>query len=191
MGSITGDPLVRNKFSTKRQAQYFQGKKTDRKNEKKEQSLQIDICDWIKKSLPGVHFRSDTGSGAFNSNYEKNTHNRQQSAKGLPDLTIFAARHGYHALLLELKTTDGKLKRKRDATKIWVRKDKRGRIVERDHKLRLRGDWYDPHVERQHQRQLELRQVGYCAAFVQGEEQTKKLICWYFGLEYVEQESMF
>jgi hypothetical protein len=191
MGSILGDPAVVRKPRSSRQLDYFNSKKTDRKVEKKEEQLQIDICGWIKSTFPDVHFRSDTGSGAFNSNYAKNTHNKQQSAKGLPDLTIFAARRGYHALCIELKTEDAKLKRKRDATKQWVRK-KNGRIVERDHKLlRVKGDWYDPHIERQHQRQLELREAGYCAVFGVGEEHIKKILCWYFDIPYVEQASIF
>lgn len=169
---------------TTRQVKYFATKKpnSDRKNVKHEQKLQIEICEYIRLIAPGVHFRSDTGSGAFNSEWEKDIHNQQQSAPGLPDLSIFAARHGYHGLEIEIKTDDAKIKRKRDATKIWVRKNKKGKIVERDYKLRKAGDWYDPHVERQAQRLQELRDAGYCAHMIQGLEQAKKLLRWYFGV---------
>lgn len=181
-------PLVRN---TARRKAYLNGKKTDRKNVKHEQSMQIEACQWLRDTFPGMHFYSDTGAGAFNSQYEKDTHNKQQSAKGLPDMTIFAMRRGYGALCLELKTDDAKIKRKRDATKLWVRKNKNGKVIERDTHIRKAGEWYDPHIERQHDRQLELRALGYCATFVQGLEQFKKIVCWYFDTPYIENSSLF
>lgn len=184
MGSIFGDPVYTNTRRSVRQRRYLSSKKTDRKrNEQRERQLQIDLCDWIREVLPNVHFRSDTGSGAFNSKYEKNLHNRQQSSDSEPDLMIFAARHGYHGLLIELKADGVKLKKVRDGTKIIVRKDSRGRVIERDYKIRLKGDWSTLHIEKQ-AKVLEDYQKNwnYFACFAVGLDQAKEIISRYFGL---------
>ena len=193
MGSIFGDPVYSTKQRTTRQRRYLSTRKTDRKrNQKNEQALQIALCDWMRHVLPGVHFRSDTGSGAFNSAYEKDIHNRQQSTDSEPDLMIFAARHGYHGLLIELKAEGVKLKKSRDGTKIIVRKDARGRIIERDYKIRMKGDWATLHIEKQAKVLEDYRtKWGYFACFAVGEEQAKNIITRYFGLETYENTSIF
>ncbi|HEX4774842.1 MAG TPA: hypothetical protein VH234_04975 [Candidatus Saccharimonadales bacterium] len=179
--------------STKRQKRYFQARKTDRPRVvKHEQQLQTDICQWIKDVLPGVHFRSDTGSGAFNSKHEKEIHNKQQSGTSEPDLMIFAARHGYHGLLIELKADGTNLRMGRDGRTIRVYKDGKGRIIDRDYKIRKKGDWASLHIERQADTLLDYeKNWQYCARFAVGEAHAKKLICWYFDLEYVENGTLF
>ena len=190
MGSITGDPVVRARST--RQLDYLREKKTDRKrNKKHEEELQIELCQWIRDTLPDVHFRSDTGSGAFNSKYAKDTHNKQQSSTELPDLTILAARRGYYALMLELKKDGTNLKMQRNGTKIRIRKDRRGRIIERDYKIRLKGDWSSLHIEKQAQRIVELREAGYLAMFAVGLDKAKEIIAWYFDFEIPKNESLF
>lgn len=192
MGSIFKDSTYSKPVFSKRQANYLRTRKTDRKrNEKKEQNIQIELCDWLRDTLPNVHFRSDTGSGAFNSKYEKNTHNRQQSSDSLPDITIFASRHGYHALMIELKADGVNLRKKRDGTKILVKKDTRGRIIEKDYKIRLKGDWSSLHIEKQALRIQELREAGYCATFAVGLESAKKQVCKYFDMPYYEPTELF
>lgn len=193
MGSIfKAQRQYPNRFSN-RQVNYLDSRKKPggKRNEKTEENMQIELCDWLREVLPGVHFRSDTASGAFNSRFAKNTHNRQQSADGLPDLTIFAPRRGYHALMLELKAEGVNLKKKRDGTKIIVRKDSKGRIIERDYKIRLKGDWSNLHIEKQAKHIEELREAGYCAVFAVGIEQAKKIVSWYFDLKYTENAQMF
>ena len=193
MGSIFGDPVVTKRPVSKRQANYFKDKKTDRKRVQKiEQEMQIDLCSWLKETFPGLHFRSDTGSGAFNSKYEKDTHNKMQSGTAEPDLMIFAAKKGYHGLLLELKAPGVNIKKKRDGTKIIVRKDSRGRIVERDYKIRLKGDWSSLHIENQARVLADYQNNwGYCTAFAVGLEHAKKIVCWYFDIPYVENQKLF
>jgi hypothetical protein len=183
MGSIFSNTPAR-RVRTVRQQRYVQGKKTDRKVVKHELQMQVEFCNWFRDTFPGVHFRCDTSAGGFSSEWEKNLDSSQRSARGLPDFEAYAARRGYHGLLLELKTDDAKLKRKRDATKMWVRKNSSGKIMERDYKLRKAGDWYDPHIERQAMRIQELREAGYCAAFGKGLDRLKKIACWYMGVEY-------
>lgn len=192
MGSIFASSQAGQRFHTKRQQQYFQGKKTDRKVVKKEQAEQIELCKWMRQVLPcTVHFRSDTGSGAFNSQHEKDTHNKQQSSDKQPDIVVFAARRGYYGLAIELKATDTELRMKRDGRKLQVRKDKKGRVLEQDYKIRKKGDWKNLHIERQHKVIVDYRAEGYCAVFAIGLEQAKKLVSWYFDIPYVEPIELF
>jgi hypothetical protein len=194
MCSVLKNPsLTRRRYITSRQRSYLQALTTDRPRVvKHEQSEQAQFVDWFREVLPDVHLRSDTGSGAFNSNYAKEQHNRQQSHKNEPDIMIFAKRHGYGGLLIELKQTGFELRMKRDGRKIRVYKDKRGRIIERDYKIRKKGDWASLHIERQAANLLDYEQNwGYCARFAVGLEHAKKLISWYFDLPYVENGELF
>lgn len=206
MGSIFNNPTL----PTKRRASYGQrryldAKKTDRgRVVKHEQNIQLEARDWFVKTFPGEHFISDTGSGAFNSEWAKDTHSKQQSHKEEPDIDIRAARRGYHGLLIELKAechckiktphTDCALRMQSDGRKIKVYKDSRGRIKERDYKIRLKGDWKDLHVERQAKNLEDYMRKGYYAHFAIGLEAFKKICCWYFGVQYeppLENATMF
>ncbi len=182
MGGIFNNPTYARRY-TSRQRKYFDAKKTDRKVVKHEQKLQIEFCEYMRRRNPNVHFISDTGSGAFNSAYEKETHNKQQSAPGMPDITVFASRRGWHALLIELKADGAKLRRARNGTTVAVRKDSRGRIIERDYKIRMKGDWYDLHIERQATRHEELKKERYLAVFCVGIAEAKRIYDWYFDIE--------
>lgn len=192
MGSVLSNPTVKVKRASFRQRQYLGARKTDRPRVvKHEQNEQLALCDWLKKTFPDVHFRSDTGSGAFNSRYEKNLHSRQQSSDSEPDIMIFAARKGYHALLIELKRTGFDLRMKRDGRAIRVYKDSKGRITGRDYKIRQKGDWVSLHIEKQAKCLEDYNKIGYLARFAVGLENAKKLICWYFDEPYVENAKLF
>jgi hypothetical protein len=192
--------MYRRKLITYRQRQYLQSRTTERKRVvKHEQSIQVELCDWFKQVLPGEHFISDTGSGAFNSNYEKERHNRQQSHKHEPDIKILASRRGYHALLIKLKADcphtpkhfDCMIKMRRDGRTIRVYKDKKGRIIERDYKIRKKGDWISLHVERQAATLEDYNAKGFLARFGLGLEHAKKLIRWYFDLPDDDTQELF
>lgn len=157
MGTIFGDPVVRARST--RQLNYLKDKKTDRKVTKNEEQMQIDLCQWLRDTLP--------------------------------DVTIYAARRGYHGLLLELKADGVSLKMKRDGTKIRVRKDSRGRIIERDYKIRKKGDWASLHIEKQANKIVELRNAGYLAMFAVGIDKAKEIVAWYFDFEIPKNESLF
>ncbi|SRR5260221_8238325 len=193
MATVFKNPtLPRRKYPTTRQRQYFQARKTDRPRVvKHEQSVQNELCAWFKQVLPGEHLRSDTGSGAFSSDYAKEQHNRQQSHKNEPDIMIFAARHGKHGLLIELKKDGLELKMRRDGHKIRIYKDKKRRIIEADYKVRKKGDWVSLHVERQAAMLLDYESKGYVARFAVGLEHAKKLVRWYFSLPDEENTELF
>lgn len=192
MGQIFKNPTLPAKARrSTRQRNYLQSRKTDRgKVVKHEQDMQLELCKWMRTTLPGIHFRSDTGSGAFNSEYEKTLHNLMQSSSSEPDLMIFAARRGFHGMVLELKADGFNLRMKRDGRKIRVYKNSKGKIIERDYKVRLKGDWSSLHVEKQANCLKEYNESGYFGRFGVGLEACKKLICWYFEIPYIEQPSM-
>lgn len=200
-GSIFSNPTVgarpKRPFVSHRKAQYIAAKAQSGSDRgrvvKHEQNMQIDLCEWIRDTFPGVHFRSDTGSGDFSSEWAKEIHNKQQSSTKLPDLTIFAMRRGYGALMLELKKEGTELKMRRDGKIIRIRtkkvpptkKNPTGiKVLERDYKIRKKGDWSSLHVELQNDRMEELKRDGYCAGFAIGIEHAKKIICWYFDVPY-------
>lgn len=180
---LKNPPLYRRRRVTNLQRQYLQSRTTDRKRViKHEQKIQVELCDWFKQVLPGEHFISDTGSGAFNSEWAKEQHNRQQSHRYEPDVKILAARHGKHGLLIELKRDGFKLKMSRDGHKIRLYKDKKGRIIDAGTKVRKKGDWVSLHIERQAAVLLDYESKGYVARFAVGLEHAKKLVRWYFDL---------
>lgn len=192
MGALFSRDETRYRQHTTRQQKYFNTKQTARTVVKREQHEQIEICDWMRDTLPGVHFRCDTASGGFSSNYEKATHNRQQSGTAEPDIMIFAAKQGYHGLLIELKTTGTELRMKRDGRVIRVVKDKSGKVIERDYKIRKKGDWASLHIEKQAIVLEDYRKNwNYFACFAVGAEEAKLIIAKYFGIEYQQNAELF
>jgi len=183
MGGLFNTPPTRPIMRSKRQLSYLNNRKTDRpRNNKTEESIQIEASKWLRENLPDVHFRSDTGSGAFNSKYAKNTHNLQQSSDAEPDMAILAARRGFHGWMVEFKADGVKLKKSRDGTKILVTKDRFGRIISRDHKIRMKGDWSTLHIEKQAHILEDYRRQGYYSCFAVGLEDFKRHARWYFDL---------
>ncbi len=198
---VLKNPTIYKKRYSTLQKRYLQSRKPDSKRVvKHEQSIQNQLCAWFKQVLPGEHFISDTGSGAFNSDYAKVQHNRQQSHKHEPDIKILAMRRGYGAMVLELKADSTELRMKRNGTKIRVRTKKvpvsrkypEGiKIIERDYKIRKKGDWASLHLEQQAEVLLDYERKGYFARFAVGLEHAKKLISWYFDLPYTENSELF
>jgi hypothetical protein len=197
MGQVFKNPTIPHRRASYGQRRYLAAKKSDRetKNVKHEQSIQKDARDWFVVTFPGEHFVSDTGSGAFNSEWAKDTHSAQQSHKREPDIDIRAARRGYHGLLIELKADchckvktphkDCALRMQSDGRVIKVYKNSRGKIIGRDYRVRLKGEWKDLHVELQAKNLEDYLSKGYYAHFAIGLEAFKKICCWYFDVPYV------
>lgn len=193
MGSVLKPYQPKRPGFSVRKRNYQDSRKTDRPRViKHEENLQLELCDWIRTTLPGVHFRSDTASGAFSSKYEKDKHNRQQSNDSEPDLTILAARHGYHCMVIELKADGTELRMKRDGRVIRTIKDSSGKIIGRDYKIRKKGDWASLHIEKQALVLEDYRKNWHIlGVFGVGLEVTKKMICRYFDIPYVENKQLF
>lgn len=85
-------------------------------NFRSELDEQVFVCNWISHHYPDVIFLSDN-SGVKMSKGLAVKASKCKSDKGI-DLLIFEPVNGYHGLLLELKKTGKKLRKKRDNTYI-------------------------------------------------------------------------
>lgn len=144
------------------------------KNGKSEHEIQVDVCQYIKKRYPDVIFTSDLASGMNLGAHVGGMNTRLRSSKSIPDVTVYEPKNSdlfengilFCGLLIELKRDGVKLKRDKDAKK----------ILKDDYKLRLKGDWYDLHIEEQALMHERLRRKFYKVEFACGYDEAIKLI---------------
>lgn len=91
------------------------------KGKKKEEKIQIRVCEYIKENYPDVIFQSDLASGMKLPIWIAAMAKKMRSSKGLPDMMIFEPRGGYSGLCIELKAED------------TVIKTRKGEYVSNDH----------------------------------------------------------
>lgn len=157
-------------FATKKDSLEYPGSVLKKKQ--KEENLQLAICKYIKLQYPSVIFSCDLASGLRLPIHIGAKHKAMRSSRGLPDLFIahqksnFDMLTAWGGLFIELKREDTVLIRPKDA-KIISKGEK---------KLRLKGDWYDDHIEEQAIILQRLREQGYKAEFAVGFEEAKKII---------------
>lgn len=80
---------------------------------KKEESIQLSVCKYIKLQYPQVIFCCDYAAGIRLNIGQAVKASKMRSSKGLPDIMIFQPsndHHNYHGLFLELKTVTPYLK---------------------------------------------------------------------------------
>lgn len=119
---------------------------------RKEDSLQIAICTYIKMQYPGVVLTHDASGYRLSKGMAAKS-KRMRSNDKIPDLMIFEPKGGFHALLIEIK-----------AKSIYK---KNGELLKNDH------------VAEQAKTLEKLRKKGYCAEFAQSFEEAKELIDTY------------
>lgn len=142
---------------------------------KHEESLQKQVCSYLRLQYPNVIFRSDFASGMKLSQYQAVQHKRLQSSRSWPDLFIyFPIQHGekfYCGLALELK---------KEGTSVILK------IGERKGKLST-----DPHIQEQAIMLKELNKLGYYANFAVGFDEAIKIIDWYMKKPRHEAGTLF
>lgn len=136
---------------------------------KHEESIQLQVCSYLRLQYPNVIFRSDYASGLMLTINQARTHKRLQSSRSFPDLFIYEARRGFHGLALELK---------KDGTAVILK------IGPRKGKLSS-----DPHIQEQAEMLQRLANGGYYAEFAVGFDEAVAKIDWYFGND--NQPSLF
>lgn len=145
------------------------------KNTKHEESLQKQVCSYLRLKYPTVVFRSDYASGMKLTKNQAVQHKRMQSSRAFPDLFIYyPIQHGeksYCGLALELK---------KEGTSVILK------IGERKGKLST-----DPHIQEQAVMLKELNRLGYYANFAVGYDEAIKIIDWYMKTPRHEAESLF
>ena len=142
---------------------------------KHEESLQKQVCQYLRLQFPNVIFRSDFASGMKMSQYQATQHKRLQSSRSWPDLFIYhPMQHGetvYHGLAIELKA---------DGTSVVLK------IGPRKGHLST-----DPHIQEQALMLKALNQLGYYANFAVGFDEAQKIIDWYMKKPRVDTQSIF
>lgn len=136
------------------------------KKGKKEEALQIQVCDYIRNTYPDVIFMCDLASGLKLPVWIGLKHSKMRSSRGLPDLFIAKALVKYTGKMNMMgdEETCGQynglfIEIKKDGTRL-----KNGQIPKSDH-----------HDE-QATILVRLNQLGYKAVFGCGFEECKKII---------------
>jgi hypothetical protein len=121
-----------------------------------EWALQVQICDYLRRAYPNVRFLSDV-KAAVKLTIPQSVRLKKVQADDFacPDLMIFAARHGKHALFMELKASSP---------------------FKQDGTLRT-----DEHLSRQMAALKALVAEGYWASFVWDFDTARASIDWYLG----------
>jgi len=125
------------------------------KRKKVEESIQIQVCTWLKWQYPKLIWVCDFAAGSKLTIGQAVKAKKLRCGKGLPDIMIFKANKYYHGLFLELKTVspfkkDGMLKK-------------------------------DEHLKIQHEMHGRLFNEKYYAKFVVGFDEAKRIIIDYLN----------
>lgn len=145
------------------------------KNVKHEESLQKQVCHYLRLRYPNVIFRSDFASGLKMSKYQAIQHKNMQSSRAWVDLFIYTPRKidgkQYAGLGLELK---------KEGTTIIVKQGPRkGQIVANDH------------IKEQYYMMQTLQKLGYYCDFGIGYDHAVAIIDWYMGAPKIENSQIF
>ena len=138
---------------------------------KKEETLHLRVCDYLRKNYPDVLFRTDFSSGMKMTPGQAAKHKKFQKSRAWPDLFIAKPErdvfrcsysgHKYYkffgGLFLELKAEGTKLCKKN------------GEMVA------------NKHYREQAEMLEKLRKLGYCAEFAVGYDQAIRIITDYLG----------
>lgn len=122
---------------------------------KKEESLQIQICNYLRSQYPDVLWTCDLSSGLKLTIGQAVKAQKMRERRGYPDMMIHCPKGKYHGLVIELKKADVKL----------VKKDG----------ITLKDD----HIKEQHAILKRFANTGYKASFGIGFNATRSIIDQY------------
>jgi hypothetical protein len=135
------------------------------KNRKHEESLQRQVCHYLRLQYPHVIFRSDYASGLRLTIAQATTHKSLQSGRSWPDLFVYLPRKvdgkQYAGLALELKKEGTSIKQKIGPNK--------GKLVA------------NLHIQEQYYMLEKLNKIGYWADFAIGIDDAIEKIDHYMG----------
>lgn len=124
---------------------------------KKEETLHLKVCDYLRKNYPDVLFRTDFSSGMKMTPGQAAKHKKFQKSRAWPDLFIAESNNFASGLFLEIKAEDVVVFNRNGK----IRKNKH--LIEQDKMLK------------------ELRKKGYRARFAIGYNQAIFEIQQYLG----------
>ena len=149
---------------------------------RQEETLQLQVCRYIRREYPHVIFCSDFAAGLDLRPTQRIKMMAMRSDDGQPDISIDFPSRGFHGLRIELKK-EGTILYKRDGS---LRKQPYTRRYKLGGKIMVkRGD----HLAEQATMLDKYRHMGYCAEFAVGFDEAIRLIDWYF--ERPEQSELF
>jgi len=122
-----------------------------KKNQKREEIMQVQIAKYLKLKHPDIIFRMDMGGIKLNMG-QAVLWSRMQSGRAYPDCFIAEPRSGYSGLFLELKHSKNEVYRKNGELRNLK------------------------HIIEQHEMLMELTRKGYYASFSYGFDYTIELI---------------
>jgi len=128
-----------------------------KKNKRKEEDLQISICEYLDLQYPNVIYTSDLSGIKLPVGLAVKASKQRTKNYKIPDLLILHPNNQYHGLILELKKSRSALYLK-DNVKISNAK----------------------HIRDQLKTLLRLSDIGYKACFSCGFDETKQIIDEYF-----------
>lgn len=154
---------------------YAQPKRYIPKHVKHEESLQKQVCSYLRLQYPQVIFRSDYSSGLHLTEYQAKTHKSLQSSRAWPDLFIYNPQFvkgvQYAGLAIELK--------KSGTTIVLKTGPRKGHITA------------NPHIQEQVLMLKELKRLGYYATICCGIDEAIKTVDWYFGKSAMQNAELF
>lgn len=134
------------------------------KVQKHEESIQKQVCNYLRMQYSHVIFRTDFTAGRIVlSANQGRQYAALQSGRAFPDLLLLEPSRGFHGMLLELKK-DG-------TTLILKTGPRKGRLTS------------DAHIQEQAKVINDLRHKGYYADFAVGFDDAINKINWYFDKE--------
>lgn len=142
---------------------------------KHEESMQKQVCSYLRLQYPRAIFRSDYASGLHLTPHQAVVNRSLQSGRAFPDIFIYEPKFingvQYAGLGLELKREGETI-----VVKIGPRK---GHLTA------------DPHIREQVLMCRALKERGYYATIACGFDEAVSVIDWYFGKSKTEQAAIF
>ena len=146
------------------------------KSPKSEEVLHQKVVNYLKTNYPGLLFRTDFAAGIKLTIGQAKKHAGLQAGRAWPDLFIATPMYkdqlvDFYGLFIELKKEGTQLVREKDAS----------RVLKGETERRLKGDWWDKHIEEQADVLQMLKLNGYCATFAVGYEDAINVIDRYLN----------
>ena len=139
---------------------------------KKEETLHLRVCDYLRKNYPDVLFRTDFSSGMKMTPGQAAKHKKFQKSRAWPDLFIACPRE-----MIAVDTKSGYGIYSQDVGGLFLELKAEGtQLYKKDGTLRK-----NKHIEEQTEMLNKLIESGYYAKFAVGYDQAIQIITNYLG----------
>lgn len=133
------------------------------KVKKHEENIQRRVATYLRRHYPHVEFHSDYAAGLKLTESQASIRKSLNSGRGWSDLFIAYPSRGYHGLFIELK---------KEGVSIYCKTGPRKGQLVANEQIQIEALFLE-----------KMNDLGYCARFGVGYENTIRLIEWYFENE--------